>query len=134
MPGPCTNHPMTEATKTCAGCRRPFCDACVVELGGWTYCGVCKNAAVASSQTQQEFKQPKQALTYAIVGIFCFGIILEPIAIWKGIDSLNQIKRNPQLPGHGMAVAAIVIGSIFLLLNIAYLGLVFTGGLAGMTR
>ncbi len=132
MPGPCTNHLTVEATKTCAGCRRPFCDSCVVELGGWTYCGNCKNAAVAASQQVQEFKLPKEALQYAIVGIFCFGIILEPVAIWKGISALNQIKADPRLPGKGMATAAVVIGGIFLLLNIAYFGLMFSGGLRGL--
>lgn len=131
MPGPCANHPGVEATRTCAGCRREFCDGCVVELGGWTYCGSCKNAAVAASQTVQEFKLPREALTYAIVGIFCCGIILEPIAIWKGLDALNQIKRDPRLPGKGTATAAVVIGSIFLLFNIAYVGLVLTGNLSG---
>jgi hypothetical protein len=133
MPVPCTNHPTVEATRTCAGCRRPYCDNCVVELGGWTYCGPCKNSAVAASQSVYEFSLPKQALTISIVGFFCCGIILGPIGIYKGIDALNQIKANPQLPGHGMAIAAIVVGAISLLANLAGVVMQFTGVLTGLS-
>lgn len=126
----CANHPTVEATKECAGCKRQFCNDCVVDLGGWTYCGYCKNAAVAAAQQVQEFKLPKEALTYAIVGIFCCGIILEPIALVKAFDALGQIKRDPRLPGRGSALAAIWIGFIALGLNVVGVILKLSGAFA----
>lgn len=115
---PCPNHPDVEGTVLCAGCRRMFCPNCVVTLGGFTYCGVCKNRAVRDAQTVIEYKLPGEALKYSIVGIFCCGIILGPVGIVKGMQALGEIKANPQLPGKGKATAAVVIGGIDLVLNI----------------
>ena len=117
MAGPCPNHPGVEATHQCAGCRRVFCVNCVVEMGGFIYCGTCKNRAVRDAQTLIEYKLPGEALTYAIVGIFCC-VLLQPFAIYKGMKALGEIKANPQLPGHGKAVAAVTIGIIVLALNV----------------
>lgn len=127
MSGPCANHPAADSTKECAGCHRVFCDSCIVELGGWTYCGNCKNSVVASSIGVQEFKLPNEALLYAVVGIFCCGIILEPIAIWKGADALMKIGKDPRLPGKGTAIAAIVLASIILILNVGLFAARFSG-------
>lgn len=118
MAGPCPNHPGVEATHQCAGCRRVFCVNCVVEMGGFIYCGTCKNRAVRDAQTLIEYKLPGEALTYSIVGFFCCGFILGPIGIIKGMRALGEIKANPQLPGHGKAIAAVTIGIIVTILNI----------------
>ena len=50
-----------------------------------------------------------QALWLAIIGIFCLGIILEPIAIAKAL-----IAKNPGMGGEGRATAALVIAIIVL--------------------
>ena len=57
-----------------------------------------------------------EALKYAIIGIFCFGIILEPIAIHKALEARKQIAMNPNLTGSGKATAALVIGVVCLIL------------------
>jgi len=62
--------------------------------------------------------EAKEALKYAIIGIFCLGIILGPIAIWKGSSAKRQIAADPRLGGEGLATAAQVIGGIEILLFI----------------
>ena len=61
-------------------------------------------------------KEAKDALIYAIIGIFCFGIILEPIAISKALKAKKMMKMNPQLTGSGKATAALIIGIVGLVL------------------
>lgn len=61
-------------------------------------------------------KEAKDALMYSIVGIFCFGIILEPIAISKALKAKKMIQMNPRLTGSGKVTAALIIGSVALLL------------------
>lgn len=39
----CTNHPDTDASvRRCARCLRPFCDSCIVRIGGRPFCSDCK--------------------------------------------------------------------------------------------
>lgn len=61
-------------------------------------------------------KEANEALTYAIIGIFCFGIILEPVAISKALKAKKMMEMNPQLSGSGKATAALIIGIIALIL------------------
>lgn len=59
-------------------------------------------------------KEAGEALTYAIIGIFCFGIILEPIAIYKALKAKKMIAANPRLTGSGKATAALIIAVVAL--------------------
>jgi hypothetical protein len=61
-------------------------------------------------------KEAGEALTNAIIGIFCFGIILEPIAISKALKARKMIALNPRLTGSGKATAALIIGIVSLVL------------------
>jgi hypothetical protein len=55
-------------------------------------------------------KEATEALIYAIIGLFCCGIILGPIAIFKALNAKKLIQANPQLTGSGKATAALIIG------------------------
>jgi hypothetical protein len=68
-------------------------------------------------------KEADEALKYAIIGIFCFGIILEPIAISKALKAKKMLSLNPRLTGSGKAQAALIIGIVGLVLWA--LGMVF---------
>jgi hypothetical protein len=118
----CKNHPNVSAVGRCAGCSEPFCSDCLIELHGQKYCGSCKVLAVDGQPVIEEAtlpcKEANDALTYAIVGIFCFGIILEPIAIAKALKAKKMIALNPRLTGSGKATAALTIGIIILVLSI----------------
>ena len=54
----------------------------------------------------------RQALIYSIVGLFCFGIVLGPLAISKAKSAKMIIAGTPGMRGEGMAQAALIIGSI----------------------
>lgn len=116
----CKNHPDVAAEARCAGCQESFCSNCLVEIQGKNYCGDCKVMAVDKQPDVEEAslpcKEANDALTCAIVGIFCFGIILEPIALVRASKAKKKIAMNPRLLGSGKATAAQIIGVIALIL------------------
>ncbi len=127
----CKNHPDVAALDRCAGCAEPFCSNCLVDIQGQNYCGSCKVMAVSGQPMVEEAtipcKEANEALTYAIIGIFCFGIILEPIAIVKALKAKKMIEANPRLTGSGKATAALIIAIVLLILNILYFISLFAG-------
>jgi hypothetical protein len=99
----------------------PFCPNCLVSVRGRSYCASCKVLAIGDrppvfEQATQPCAEANEALKYAIIGIFCFGIILEPIAISKALAAKKMIAANPNLTGSGKATAAMIIGIIGLVL------------------
>jgi hypothetical protein len=48
----------------------------------------------------------------AIGSFFCFGIVLGPLAIKKGLEVMSTCKANPRLTGWGRGLSAVVLGSI----------------------
>ncbi|HEX9045386.1 MAG TPA: hypothetical protein VF988_00045 [Verrucomicrobiae bacterium] len=124
----CKNHPDVTAVDRCAGCAEPFCGDCLVDIHGQKYCGACKTMAlrgagpVIAEEATIPCKEASEALTYAIIGLFCFGIILEPVAISKALKAKKMMELNPRLTGSGKVTAALIIAVIGLLLWI--LGLV----------
>ncbi len=118
----CKNHPTIAAVDRCSGCAEPFCPDCLVEIHGQKYCGSCKvmalqgQPAVLVEEATIPCKEANEALTYAIVGIFICGIILEPIALSKAAKAKKMIALNPRLSGSGKATAATVIGVVGLVL------------------
>jgi len=119
----CTTHPGVMAIERCAGCAEPFCGNCLVQIKGQQYCGSCKVLAVQDTGTPAaavgETKlcpEAKNALILSLVGLICFGIILEPLALVKAFKAKKNIAADPSLTGDGMATAAIVVASIGLIL------------------
>lgn len=118
----CRNHPGVEATGRCAGCAEAFCSNCLVEIGGKPYCASCKtlsanpNAAVMPEEATIPCKEANEALTLSIIGIFCFGIILEPLALVKASKARKMMAENPRLAGSGKATAATIIAVVALVL------------------
>jgi hypothetical protein len=117
----CKNHPAVTAVDRCTGCAEPFCTDCLVEIQGQKYCGSCKTMALRGAPPITEeatipCKEANEALTYSIVGIFCCGIILEPIAISKALKAKKMIAMNPRLTGSGKATAGLIIGIVALVL------------------
>ncbi len=117
----CRNHPGVAAVGRCAGCAEAFCGNCLVNVMGQTYCGSCKtmavpaNAAFIPESATIPCKEAKDALVTAIVGLFCFGIILGPMAIYKANKAKKMIALNPRLTGSGQATAAIILGILDIL-------------------
>lgn len=118
---PCKNHPEVESCARCSGCQESFCLNCLVEIEGKQYCGSCKVITIeGKAQPSIEISETiecelaNEALKYAIIGIFCFGIILEPIAISKALQAKKLIDADPRMTGSGKVTAAIIIGGIAL--------------------
>lgn len=123
----CKNHPGIPAADRCAGCAETFCRNCLVTVGGQNYCASCKVMAVQGRPMYEQATVPSatadEALKYALIGIICFGIILEPMAIAKALKAKKEIAADPMLTGDGKATAALVIGIVGLVLWV--LGLIY---------
>ncbi|HKU74466.1 MAG TPA: DUF4190 domain-containing protein [Pyrinomonadaceae bacterium] len=92
------------------------------------YCFRCRNLSPSDyTGPKQTLPEAKDALKFAIIGIFCFGFILGPIAIVKGTSAKKKIEMDPRYEGEGMATAAQIIGGIVCLLYIVNF-LVLIGG------
>ena len=117
----CRNHAGVAAKDRCAGCQEPFCGNCLVTVRGRSYCASCKVMALGGQtpvfeQATEPCTEADEALKYALIGLLCFGIVLEPIAISKALKAKKMIEANPNLTGSGKATAALIIGAIGLLL------------------
>src|ERR1700712_2795261 len=117
----CKNHAGVPAVGRCAGCAEPFCGNCLVNVAGQSYCAACKTMALQNQPLAYEAatipcKEADEALKYAIIGIFCFGIILEPMALAKASKAKKMIALNPRLTGSGKVTATYIIASIALVL------------------
>ena len=129
----CRNHPGREAADRCAGCAEAFCPDCLVEIQGRQYCGECKVMALREDappipdKQKKPCKEANAALTYAIIGIFCFGILLGPLAISKALRARKLIEADPYLNGSGKATAGLWLGAIVTILW----GLYVLGVIAG---
>jgi hypothetical protein len=119
----CKNHPEVQAEERCTGCQEPFCANCLVEMHGQKYCSSCKVMAVEGAPVVEEAtvpcKEADEALKYAIIGIFCFGIVLGPMAISKASKAKKIIAEDPSLTGSGKATAATIIGVLTIILWVA---------------
>src|SRR5436853_226645 len=57
-----------------------------------------------------------KALTYAIIGIFCFGFVFGSMAISKGLEARRLIREDPRLTGEAKANVALILGTMVLIL------------------
>ena len=122
----CKNHPGVAAVDRCAGCAEAFCSNCLVEMNGQKYCGSCKVMAIKGPPPILESatvpcKEAGEALTMAIIGLFCFGIILGPMALSKASTAKKIIEADPRMTGSGKAQAAMIIGILDIVLWVVYI-------------
>jgi hypothetical protein len=111
----CKNHADTDAVDRCTACAEPFCPDCLVEIHGQKYCCSCKIVAIKGQPVVEEepsvnCPEANEALQMALFSIFCFGIILAPMALFKASKAKKLIAANPKLLGAGKVTAATVIG------------------------
>jgi uncharacterized protein YqgC (DUF456 family) len=58
----------------------------------------------------QSSETANKALLYSIIGIFCFGIILGPMAVVKAVEARQEIQANPRLCGLAKANIGLLLG------------------------
>lgn len=122
----CKNHLDVAAVDRCSGCAEPFCSDCLVEIHGQKYCGACKMMTLRGAPGLEEepnlpCKEANEALICAILGLFCFGIILEPVALSKAWKARQMMVMNPRLEGAGKVAASFILGAAGLLMWLAWL-------------
>ncbi|MFL6216863.1 MAG: hypothetical protein ACJ74J_23475 [Blastocatellia bacterium] len=112
----CKNHLDVPAADRCVGCAEPFCANCMVDVQGQKYCGSCKVMALRGQplieQATVENATAGEALKYALIGLVCFGIVLEPMAISRALRAKREIATDPTQTGEGKANAALIIAII----------------------
>jgi hypothetical protein len=112
---PCLNHPDREAVCTCHLGAESFCASCVDSPGAFATCRACRTSVSASEEPEATAAtvMAKEALTFAIISIFCFGFILAPVALFKAREAKKLAESHPR-PSLNMnnAVIAQVIGGI----------------------
>jgi hypothetical protein len=122
----CIQHPKRAAVVSCSICAEPFCAECVDQVGPAAMCASCAAAEGRAPYGGQPGSQPvetamtkqaREALILSIVGFFCCGILLEPMALVKAIKVRRQAKISPvRIKGHEEATIAMVISIIALIL------------------
>ena len=125
----CRNHEGVAAEDRCAGCAEAFCSHCLVQVAGRKYCGACKVMAVQGPPQvidgNMVCEEAGKALTFAIIGIFCFGIVFGPMAIRKAVQARKLIRDDPRLTGLAKANVALILGIMVLILWV--LGMIARG-------
>lgn len=115
----CANHAEVRALASCAACAEAFCENCLVPIGGAHYCASCKVETVKSLPAPIEglipCKEAGEALRLAIFSIFCFGVILGPVAMAKANRAKRLLEANPQLSGSGKVIATYLVASMVIL-------------------
>jgi hypothetical protein len=116
--------PVEQKPRTLLNPGESFCPTCGDVVTG--YCFRCQTAAAATEYKgpRETSAEAKEALRFAIIGLFCFGIVLGPLAIIRGTAAKKTIAMNPRLEGEGLATAAQIIGGIEVLL---FVGWILTG-------
>lgn len=134
----CVNRPLQQlAGVATAAAPRPvrqlspgesFCPSCGDIVYG--VCFRCRQPVASGEYTgvKQTAPEAKEALKYAIIGLFCFGIILGPLAIARGASAKRTIAADPRYEGEGIATAAQIIGGIEIGLFVLYILSAIAGG------
>ena len=133
--GECLNHPGVAAVGYCALCAESFCPDCLDSGGTGARCRPCFLGTTAGAVPEGSFlrvagpvpcRLATEALIMSLIGVVCFGIILEPLALYRGIKARKEIRESPYpMSGEGVATAAIIIASVMLTLNVLMYGVVF---------
>ena len=133
----CVNRPLQQLAGVAPAATRPmhqlnpgesFCPTCGDIVSG--VCFRCRQPIVGGeySGVKETAPEAKEALRFAIIGLFCFGIILGPLAIARAASAKRTIAADPRYDGEGIATAAQILGGIEVGLFALYIFAAIMGG------
>jgi hypothetical protein len=102
-PAYCLNHDDKASEHTCADCKCPFCSACVVNLGGQTLCGPCKNFRIRG------LHRPSRMTALSIIAAVV-ALVGGPLTF-----CLTMVGVNPAINTQGSVALSIVMCLVGLL-------------------
>lgn len=115
-----------------------FCSKCGAPLNGAAFCSACGTSVVVApsapaNPTVSSYPQPTTTNGMAVAG-FVVSIVGFFVFNWLGlvfgIVALNQINKSEgRQGGRGLAIAAIVIGSLFLIPFLSIFSLLSQGSM-----
>lgn len=126
----CATHANNRAVMTCERCGDFMCALCDTPLQGRRYCPRCYDLflerGVVAVATGQTGNNPSNALVLSIlslVGFFCFPVNLALVvaAVVLSLGVLKQTRAQPELPGRGMAIAALIFSGLAVVAAAGYL-------------
>jgi uncharacterized RDD family membrane protein YckC len=134
---PCQNHPFVDDRLTrCTRCGESFCPDCIVQIGGYPYCAVCKDEAMRDLRSGLAAHQARPlelaSLGRRLVAQFVDGLILAipllilffAIAIPGGM--FKELGRSEPSPVYWMFQGFLTLGSAAF--GIAYEGTMLSKG------
>jgi hypothetical protein len=117
----CPNHPDAATVDYCRGCSATYCQTCMTAVHGAYFCVDCKKQMTGErlpEAVQTYHPDADEALKYAVIGFFCVGFIMGPLATYKAFGALTAIRKDPRFLGYGRALAAAVLGFLAFILSI----------------
>ena len=129
---PCIHHPETNGTVRCSRCLRPFCDDCIVHIGGQALCADCKQERLidlASGVTAGEVQLASlwRRLGAHIIDSLVFGLPVSLLFQLTGITgAISTSVAGPHPSMWNLLGGAFVAGLLQLPLGIAYEGLMLS--------
>ena len=112
MSSQCTDHADVAADRSCAECRRVFCDACLERWAGKLLCPHCLKDRQAGGREAKPNYSALIALVMAITSFFITTPLFAFMAIVIAAKKINDIKYDREPNGLGLARTAMWLGII----------------------
>jgi hypothetical protein len=131
-PDNCFNHPDTPKIQACAGCKEPFCAACLVGFQGELVCGPCKNFRLRKLQEPPRLSvlallatlfsvgagavwpfvvlaaAGLEAKAPAIIALGAFGLIPQLVALLMAAWAMRAVETDGRVSGRSWAITGLV--------------------------
>lgn len=117
-PNICLHHPGVMAHRVCDRCRLPYCEDCLVTIGGQTLCGGCKAQALREARRRggNGIAEANRAFLMSILGLFICQPVYAPLALARSVGLLRRFRETPGWPGKSKAYTAAWIAGVSLAL------------------
>jgi uncharacterized RDD family membrane protein YckC len=128
---PCQNHPSLDDRLTrCTRCGESFCPDCIVQIGGYPYCAVCKDEAMRDLRSGLAAHQGR-ALEMASLGRRFLALFVDNMIVWIPLLILFFVMAVPnnlfKEVGSSTPSPAFIVFQILISLGYVGFGVVYEG-------